>query len=182
MDFISHICGLGASVGCERVERTFNAPRLKAQIWLMKFTGFVCSSLNELNSTISFWGAAGKEEKWIYHKIQIAKSKDLRYNKNQYVGAVLFNFWKENKDCNSKYRISYLFSGCLWLDFDWIKIVVVGIWGKGQKFSTCSQNIVNRYFFILLLHIGRSNHTLYSQSFSSKQKTSASLPKSPYPV
>ena len=50
VNFISHICGLGASVGCERVERTFNTPRLKAQIWLMKFTGFVCSSLNELNS------------------------------------------------------------------------------------------------------------------------------------
>ena len=50
MNFISHICGLGASVGCERVERTFNAPRLKAQIWLMKFTGFVCSLSNELNS------------------------------------------------------------------------------------------------------------------------------------
>ena len=47
---IRHICGLGASVGCERVERTFNTPRLKAQIWLMKFTGFVCSLLNELNS------------------------------------------------------------------------------------------------------------------------------------
>ena len=46
---IRHICGLGASVGCERVERTFNAPRLKAQIWLMKFTGFVCCLLNELN-------------------------------------------------------------------------------------------------------------------------------------
>ena len=50
VNFISHICGLGASVGCERVERTFNAPRLKAQIWLMNFTGFVCSLLNELNS------------------------------------------------------------------------------------------------------------------------------------
>ena len=50
VNFISHICGLGASVGCERVERTFNAPRLKAQIWLMKFTGFVCCLLNELNS------------------------------------------------------------------------------------------------------------------------------------
>ena len=49
VNFISHICGLGASVGCERVERTFNAPRLKAQIWLMKFTGFVCSLSNELN-------------------------------------------------------------------------------------------------------------------------------------
>ena len=49
MNFISHICGLGASVGCERVERTFNAPRLKAQIWIMKFTGFVCCLLNELN-------------------------------------------------------------------------------------------------------------------------------------
>ena len=48
--FISHICGLGASVGCERVERTFNTQRLKAQIWLMNFTGFVCSLLNELNS------------------------------------------------------------------------------------------------------------------------------------
>ena len=53
LNFISHICGLGASVGCERVERTFNAPRLKAQIWLMKFNGFVCSSLNELNSNPS---------------------------------------------------------------------------------------------------------------------------------
>ena len=50
VNFISHICGLGASVGCERVERTFNTPRLKAQIWLMKFTGFVCSLSNELNS------------------------------------------------------------------------------------------------------------------------------------
>ena len=50
VNFISHICGLGASVGCECVERTFNTPRLKAQIWLMKFTGFVCSLLNELNS------------------------------------------------------------------------------------------------------------------------------------
>ncbi|RGI84034.1 hypothetical protein, partial [Anaerobutyricum hallii] len=50
-----HICGLGASVGCERVERTFNTPRLKAQIWLMKFTGFVCSLLNELNSKLNQW-------------------------------------------------------------------------------------------------------------------------------
>ena len=50
VNFISHMCGLGASVECERVERTFNTPRLKAQIWLMKFTGFVCSLLNELNS------------------------------------------------------------------------------------------------------------------------------------
>ena len=53
VNFISHICGLRASVGCERVERTFNAPRLKAQIWLMKFTGFVCCLLNELNSNSS---------------------------------------------------------------------------------------------------------------------------------
>ncbi|MBP0064220.1 hypothetical protein JYQ78_13540, partial [Anaerobutyricum hallii] len=50
VNFISHICGLGASVGCERVERTFSMQRLKAQIWLMKFTGFVCSLSNELNS------------------------------------------------------------------------------------------------------------------------------------
>ena len=49
VNFISHICGLEASVGCERVERTFNTQRLKAQIWLMKFTGFVCSLSNELN-------------------------------------------------------------------------------------------------------------------------------------
>ena len=31
-------------------KRTFKPPRLKSQIWLMKFTGFVCSLLNELNS------------------------------------------------------------------------------------------------------------------------------------
>ena len=47
---IRHICGLGASVGCERVERTFNTPRLKAQICLIEGNGFVCSLLNELNS------------------------------------------------------------------------------------------------------------------------------------
>jgi len=51
VNFISHICGLGASVECERVERTFNAPRLKAQIWLMKFTGFcTVAGEDELNS------------------------------------------------------------------------------------------------------------------------------------
>ena len=49
---IRHICGLGASVGCERVERTFNTPRLKAQICLIEGNGFVCSLLNELNSNI----------------------------------------------------------------------------------------------------------------------------------
>ena len=47
---IRHICGLGASVGCERVERTFNAPRLKSQICLIGGNGFVCSLSNELNS------------------------------------------------------------------------------------------------------------------------------------
>ena len=50
VNFISHICGLGASVGCERVERTFNAPRLKSQICLIGGNGFVCSLSNELNS------------------------------------------------------------------------------------------------------------------------------------
>ena len=52
VNFISHICGLGASVGCERVERTFNTPRLKAQICLIEINGFVCRLLNELNSNI----------------------------------------------------------------------------------------------------------------------------------
>ena len=52
VNFISHICGLGASVGCERVERTFNTPRLKAQICLIEGNGFVCRLLNELNSNI----------------------------------------------------------------------------------------------------------------------------------
>ena len=47
---IRHICGLGASVECERVERTFNAPRLKSQICLIGGNGFVCSLSNELNS------------------------------------------------------------------------------------------------------------------------------------
>ena len=47
---IRHICGLGASVGCERIKRTFNMPRLKAQICLIEGNGFVCSLSNELNS------------------------------------------------------------------------------------------------------------------------------------
>ena len=51
---IRHICGLGASVGCERVERTFNAPRLKSQICLIGGNGFVCSLSNELNSKLHY--------------------------------------------------------------------------------------------------------------------------------
>ena len=50
VNFISHICGLGASVGCERIKRIFNAPRLKSQICLIEGNGFVCSLSNELNS------------------------------------------------------------------------------------------------------------------------------------
>ena len=64
---IRHICGLGASVGCERVERTFNAPRLKSQIWLMKFTGFVCSLSNELNSNHTFYFHFTKLWFWTLH-------------------------------------------------------------------------------------------------------------------
>ena len=51
---IRHICGLGASVECERVERTFNAPRLKSQICLIGGNGFVCSLSNELNSKLHY--------------------------------------------------------------------------------------------------------------------------------
>ena len=43
---IRHICGLGASVGCERMERTFNAPRLKSQICLIGGNGF-CAMAGE---------------------------------------------------------------------------------------------------------------------------------------
>ena len=50
---IRHICGLGASVGCERIERTFNTPRLKSQICLIGGNGFVYSLLNELNSNLN---------------------------------------------------------------------------------------------------------------------------------
>ena len=45
---IRHICGLGASVGCERIKRTFNTPRLKSQICLIGGNGFVYSLSNEL--------------------------------------------------------------------------------------------------------------------------------------
>ena len=38
---ILHICGLGASVGCERFKRTFNMPRLKSQIGGIGFQCFV---------------------------------------------------------------------------------------------------------------------------------------------
>ena len=37
----ANICGLGASVGCERKERAFNMPRLKSQILAYDSTGFV---------------------------------------------------------------------------------------------------------------------------------------------
>ena len=37
---IRHICGLSASVGCDR---TFNTPRLKSQICLIGGNGFVCN-------------------------------------------------------------------------------------------------------------------------------------------
>ena len=52
---IRHICGLGASVGCERIKRTFNTPRLKSQICLIGGNGFVCSVSNELNSKSLFF-------------------------------------------------------------------------------------------------------------------------------
>ena len=51
---IRHICGLGASVGCERIKRTFNTPRLKSQICLIGSNGFVCSLSNELNSNLKY--------------------------------------------------------------------------------------------------------------------------------
>ena len=38
---IKHICGLGASVGYERVERVFNTPRLKSQICFISSSLFV---------------------------------------------------------------------------------------------------------------------------------------------
>ena len=53
MNFISHICGLGASVGCERLERTFNTPRLKSQICLIEGNGFYAmDGEDELNNYI----------------------------------------------------------------------------------------------------------------------------------
>ena len=52
---IRHICGLGASVGCERIKRTFNTPRLKSQICLIRDNGFVCSFSNELNSNLLYF-------------------------------------------------------------------------------------------------------------------------------
>ena len=53
---IRHICGLGASVGCERIERTFNTPRLKSQICLIGGNGFVCSFPSELNRKLCYNG------------------------------------------------------------------------------------------------------------------------------
>ena len=38
---IKHICGLGASVGYERIKRVFNTPRLKSQICFIWFPDFV---------------------------------------------------------------------------------------------------------------------------------------------
>ena len=48
--------GLGASVECERVERTFNTPRLKAQICLIEGNGFCAvAGEGELNRR-GIWG------------------------------------------------------------------------------------------------------------------------------
>ena len=82
---IRHICGLGASVGCERVERTFNAPRLKSQICLIGGNGFVCSVSNELN---------------IDYDTFIADSVE---NAKKQVEGMLLDHWKEQivylEDC-----------------------------------------------------------------------------------
>ena len=91
VNFISHICGLGASVGCERVERTFNTPRLKAQICLMKFTGFVCSLSNELNSKTSFYSTMQMFVFWcfVWHKLdscdKVSNQCRARLNLRQYL-------------------------------------------------------------------------------------------------
>ena len=80
---IRHICGLGASVGCERVERTFNAPRLKSQICLIGGNGFVCSLSNELNSNLTnfiFGDIIGREFVKIVRGIQMMqKLKEENY-------------------------------------------------------------------------------------------------------
>ena len=49
VNFISHICAF--SRGALNVRSTRSHPTLapRPQIWLMKFTGFVCCLLNELN-------------------------------------------------------------------------------------------------------------------------------------
>ena len=91
VNFIRHICGLGASVGCERVERTFNTQRLKAQICLMKFTGFVCSLSNELNSKTSFYSTMQMFVFWcfVWHKLdscdKVSNQCRARLNLRQYL-------------------------------------------------------------------------------------------------
>ena len=91
VNFIRHICGFGASVGCERVERTFNTQRLKAQICLMKFTGFVCSLSNELNSKTSFYSTMQMFVFWcfVWHKLdsydKVSNQCRARLNLRQYL-------------------------------------------------------------------------------------------------
>ena len=51
------ICGLGASVGCERFKRTFNTPRLKSQIGMILFlwsVNFACDKLNFFKKPLAF--------------------------------------------------------------------------------------------------------------------------------
>ena len=80
---IRHICGLGASVRCERIKRTFNTPRLKSQICLIGGNGFVCSVSNELNSNLTnfiFGDIIGREFVKIVRGIQMMqKLKEENY-------------------------------------------------------------------------------------------------------
>ena len=49
------ICGLGASVGYERVERVFNTPRLKSQIRILSFSEGVSFACGKSPTHVYVW-------------------------------------------------------------------------------------------------------------------------------
>ena len=51
----SYICGLGASVGYERVERVFNTPRLKSQIRILSFSEGVSFACGKSPTHVYVW-------------------------------------------------------------------------------------------------------------------------------
>ena len=55
VNFISHICAFSRGVLNVRSTRSHPTFAPRPQIWLMKFTGFVCCLLNELNYINSLW-------------------------------------------------------------------------------------------------------------------------------
>ena len=66
------------------MERTFNAPRLKSQICLIGGNGFVCSSLNELNTKLDTLNLTEEQREVIEEAFEAQSAAEAEYATESY--------------------------------------------------------------------------------------------------